>query len=270
MIDVVGFPWCKDTPKSVGLPNLTAKILCRTHNNALSPLDAAAGEAFDALRRASALFSERGAKPRRHWDRIRFEIPKPWLLERWFLKTTLNLCVVSESTAVWRQTGRPLTQPPENLVRLAFGIDPFVKPMGLYSAAAVGEKVYLADSFTFAPLLYGDKESGGQGMMAGLFTFRGFRFLLHLEPHQLPATLEVPGAREPRWNSGGLQYHLQRINWNIGKKSPTTFNCFGTFSRPRLIRALTERGGSREGLSRRESMASATNHLQDGASTRLL
>ncbi len=41
-IDVIGFPWCRHTPKRVGVGSLTAKILCRSHNSALSPLDGAA------------------------------------------------------------------------------------------------------------------------------------------------------------------------------------------------------------------------------------
>ena len=39
---VKGFPWCMDEHKTVGLPSLTANILCRHHNSALSPFDEAA------------------------------------------------------------------------------------------------------------------------------------------------------------------------------------------------------------------------------------
>ncbi|MDQ6768667.1 MAG: hypothetical protein M3Z54_01610 [Gemmatimonadota bacterium] len=212
-IDVVGFPWCKDAPKKVGLGSLTAKILCRTHNNALSPVDSAASAAFETLRKVTeATSTDRKASklPKRP---ARFEIPEPWLLERWFLKTALNLCVVADSKEVWRQTRLPLSQLPEKLVQIAFGLEPFVKPMGLYATAALGENVAVSEGVSFSPLIYGE-----EGMIGALFTFRGFRFVLHLEPLELPAVLEVPGVGVRHWPTGKLLYHHQRYNWAVGRK----------------------------------------------------
>lgn len=211
-IDVVGFHWCKDEPKSVGIASLASGILCKKHNNALSPLDSSAVRAFDSLRRAAKLSNTRGKERLRKWKVQRIEVPDPWLLERWFLKTAINLIVVSPGENVWRQTGSRAVNPPRRLVRVAFGLEPMAQPMGLYAAVSLGEDVPFSDRVEFAPLMY-----GGANIIGGLFVFRGLRFVLHLEGHQLPAVLNVPGSTEQRWATSGLHYHLKRINWKVGR-----------------------------------------------------
>jgi len=53
-IQVIGFRWCKTEPKTVGVANITSKILCTTHNNALSEVDTAGAAAFRELKEAAA------------------------------------------------------------------------------------------------------------------------------------------------------------------------------------------------------------------------
>jgi hypothetical protein len=47
-----GFPWQREQVARVSPDNLTAKILCRRHNSALSPLDTAAKDYFRSLEKA--------------------------------------------------------------------------------------------------------------------------------------------------------------------------------------------------------------------------
>src|SRR5690349_6272998 len=50
-ICIGGFPWMgKDEVKQIGFSGLTANRLCKSHNNALSSLDAAAGRFFRAIK----------------------------------------------------------------------------------------------------------------------------------------------------------------------------------------------------------------------------
>jgi hypothetical protein len=49
-IFVQGLDWCLNEPKEVRIESLTAKILCRNHNSALSELDSEAGRAFSVIR----------------------------------------------------------------------------------------------------------------------------------------------------------------------------------------------------------------------------
>ena len=209
-IDVVGFEWCKDTPKTVSVASLASHILCKKHNNALSPLDQAAADAFGTIRKLSALSSARGKVRQRRWKVRRFEIVDPWLLERWFVKTAINLVAANPSANRWRSTGAPTRQPPYHLVRAAFGLDAIEKPMGLYAAAATGETVAFSDRVEFAPLLY-----DGPQIMAALFVFRGLRFILHLEPQELPNLLHLPSSTQPEWRTSELVYHIQRLNWKM-------------------------------------------------------
>ncbi len=54
-------------------------------------------------------------------------------------------------------------------------------------------------------------------MIAGMFEFRGLRFILHLEEHELPETLLVPNSRQERWTRGSLLYHLKTVHGNVGE-----------------------------------------------------
>jgi hypothetical protein len=55
-ITVKGFPWCLEEQKTIGLSSLTGTMLCKQHNNDLSPLDAATIDAFDILREIEKLY----------------------------------------------------------------------------------------------------------------------------------------------------------------------------------------------------------------------
>src|SRR5688572_9498207 len=92
-IYVVGFEWCKTAPKKVGLSSLTANILCRQHNSDLSPVDEAGGHAFRAMRDSALLVEARRQVPHVPWLLRWFGTDGP-MLERWFLKTAINLLAV--------------------------------------------------------------------------------------------------------------------------------------------------------------------------------
>ncbi len=207
-ISVQGFSWCKESPREVGLNSIATHILCKVHNNALSPLDTSAAMAFDSLREATRLANGRDKLAPRGWVPVTYNIREPHLLERWFLKTCINLAVAQPSQHRWRQTGQPLNVVPQRLVQMAFGEESIVRPFGLYAAASVGDHVHLQDGVVFTPLLY-----GGPDMIAALFEFRGIRFVLHLEEHELPETLALPRSHDERWMSSQLLYRLRVVEW---------------------------------------------------------
>lgn len=210
-VDVLGFPWCRDEAKRVGLGSLTAKILCQYHNSALSPLDQAAKAAFDALRRATVLGNERSRLRPRKWKVRRFEI-LGLQLERWFLKTAINLVFTHPGAMTWFGTGSGADAVPATLVRTAFGLETMAKPMGLYSLGELGEGVHMTDVLHAAPLLV-----GGNDIIGMIFLFRGFRFYLHLHASPMPPVLELPG-QEVRWRTGELLYHLKEMSFRVAKK----------------------------------------------------
>jgi hypothetical protein len=62
--------------KSVGLANLTGKILYTKHNSLLSPLDSAAGHAFGVLRESAILANKRAAKPETRFRVKKFDLKR--------------------------------------------------------------------------------------------------------------------------------------------------------------------------------------------------
>jgi hypothetical protein len=90
-IMVQGLKWCLNEPKRIGLSNFVGKILCKNHHRALCDLDAAL-HAFDVFREAIRLnqVREKLGRPPTRWNVKHMEIDGP-LLERWFLKTLINL-----------------------------------------------------------------------------------------------------------------------------------------------------------------------------------
>jgi hypothetical protein len=212
MVEVVGLPWCRNEPKRIGLSSLTAKILCRSHNSRLSPLDAAAKHAFDAVRQCVGLSNERDKLRPRRWKVRRFEI-MGLLLERWFLKTAINVAVTHPEGMSWGLTGSPADQPPPEIVRMVYGTAEFVPPMGLYAVADPGEDFYSSDVLHSAPLL-----TPQQAIIGVFFVFRGFRFLLHLDPRRLPASIDLPTSLDARWRTGQVLYHPKELSFRVAKK----------------------------------------------------
>jgi hypothetical protein len=198
-IDVVGFPWCKDEPKRVGVASLTAKILCTEHNSRLSPVDSAAIEAFGTLRASAILFDERESFPERRWPIRRFEINGA-MLERWFLKTMINVYFSTPGAFGFAGAEADNGAPSRHLVAAAFGREQLVRPMGLYTAMSVGEEAGFIETIRFAPLLLDDHAIGG------IFDFSKFRFILNITPNPL-RLLTVHGL--PRIQ---LLYHPKKIH----------------------------------------------------------
>jgi hypothetical protein len=208
-VRVQGFPWCKDSPKVVGLSALTAKILCTTHNNALSSVDTAGAEAFSVLREMMRLSNVRKKMKPRIWNTVRYKI-NGRALERWFLKTLINF-----SYDGGYPIGRASTlagRPTEHLVRVAYGLASFEGRAGLYTLVRPGMQFNSDDTVGFSPLIM---NSGC--IECDLFSFRGLRFLLSLEPGGPPQPLS--GVYFEGEDLGHLQlnFHNHEVNENTVK-----------------------------------------------------
>lgn len=211
-IIVSGLPWCKDAPKTVGVNSITARILCRDHNSALSDTDKAAADGFEVLKRAAALNDKRRKQRPRRWKVVRYESDGR-RLERWFLKTLINIVVSQQSKGTsWALSGSVLDQPPEALVRAAFGREALAKPMGLYGVGAVGETIKHVDGVELVTLL----RQSDNALVGGLFIFLGLRFLLYVDSVPVPASLPLPSGQG--WLTSDALYHIGKINGTVGGK----------------------------------------------------
>jgi hypothetical protein len=208
-VRVQGFPWCKESPREIGLSRLTAKILCERHNNALSPVDEAGAEAFSVLREMRRLANVREKLKPRPWNVVRYSIDG-LALERWFLKTLINLCCdrgypIGTGSAI---VGRPA----ERLVRIAYGLGSFERREGLYFVVRSGMQVNSTDTVSFAPLI-----KHGVHIEGGVFAFRGLRFLLFLEPEGPPEPLSELFIDGEDLGHCQLNFHNKKIREKTGK-----------------------------------------------------
>ncbi|MDH5833948.1 hypothetical protein [Luteimonas kalidii] len=159
---------------------LTAKILCKKHNSALSVLDAEAGQLAEHLLHAAA--GNQIGRP---------EIDGA-LIERWVFKTLIN-----GLAAGWSDRRKWL--PHEHIVRFIFGLGQVPHGCGLYSVDGSSEDLPNPQDASVTPLWAGSnpmtkKLLGGQIRINGLRLFAAFhdQVVLHLvgRPESPPRVFE--------------------------------------------------------------------------------
>jgi hypothetical protein len=119
------------------------------------------------------LFHVRSKLKSRRWAIKTFTIDGK-LLDRWFLKTLINLS--HDGPWIIGEGSHPAGLPNDELVKIAFGRATFQEKAGLYTAAHDGEHVTLRQGLSLTPKTIGDN------LLAGLFSLRGCRFFLSLLP----------------------------------------------------------------------------------------
>ncbi len=180
VVRVEGFSWCKGEPKEIGLSSLTSRILCKKHNEELSTIDEGGASAFKAFREMRRVANVREKLKPQVWNVVRYTIDGQ-TLERWFLKTLINISYDGEYPIGGECTrGKPT----EELVRIAYGLSAFSGIAGLYSVVRVGQNINSTDRIGFSPLIKDKRFVAG-----GFFSFRGFTFLLFLLPEGPPTPL---------------------------------------------------------------------------------
>jgi hypothetical protein len=170
---VSGFPFLKGETRTIPGERLVAKMLCKPHNEYLSPTDSAAGHFFQVLSafKQRAIMRARGARKPGGIDM--YDVDGA-LVERWMLKTLINVMFDRDLGADerWR--------PPDLWVRCAFGTSPFPAKCGLYLLEGEGSSQMTKHSaIGILPRTRSDRDDtliGGQFRMADL------QFALSMEP----------------------------------------------------------------------------------------
>ncbi len=109
-------------------------MLCKRHNETLSPTDSEAGKLLRILNRFVTRAEMRSRGSDHNGDVDTYALSGS-LLERWFLKTVINLTF-----------GQPLADgsrwaPQENWVRIIFGLTPFPDDCGLYFGELIARDI---------------------------------------------------------------------------------------------------------------------------------
>lgn len=196
-LTVLGYPWCLKEPKHIGPASLVAKNLCRDHNSMLSNTDSAAATLFRALREQMDTAVPAYDAP---------VVINGLYLERWFLKTGINISLQKASGPTWPYPTSD-ARVPIALARRAFGLDQFESPLGLYWRGYQGEKRMSEDRINLAPQIVHDDSVGGF-----MWNFRGLAFVLWFHPSERLA--ESFGDRTVMAGDPGssLMFRPRRIN----------------------------------------------------------
>jgi hypothetical protein len=187
LLKVSGFDWCDGGIREIPRDRLVRRILCRSHNGRLSPLDRTAvrsARVFDEWLRVENARAVAAGKPKR-WSVAQFEIDGREL-ERWLLKTTIN--ATYDKGKMIGPTAVEAGKPTEELVRIAYGLDSFKDRRGLYILAAQGYTGNNTDRISLIPWGHSEVVNG----MA--INFRGFILMLCLIPEgmDIQQALDMP------------------------------------------------------------------------------
>lgn len=210
IVDVYGVADSNEVVRRIGISSLSAKMLCTYHNAALSTLDSAAAEALNAFREVSRLVKNARSHAPTEQRSIEFEVDGA-LLERWFLKTTINLLYCPPHN---------IKKIPIELVEIVFGIRKYPHETGLCIAGIEGGQYSnFEGDFMFMPLINSRNEAE-----ISLFDFRGWKFALPLTDSPLPAPLPIepdnphkPAEDLARYfTRSKLVFHIKQIEVVIG------------------------------------------------------
>ncbi len=173
LLKVSGFDWCKGIVKEIPRDRLVRRILCKGHNERLSVVDGAAVQAVKVFDECMRLEEARKKMRPRWWNVSSFQI-NGRDLERWLLKTTINLTFNRDQ--MLGPSAKESGKPPEELVQIAFGNESFSDKRGLYVLSAQGYTANNSDRISFVPW--------GQGKFVNgmVVSLRGFLFMLCLIP----------------------------------------------------------------------------------------
>lgn len=149
---ISGLPWCKESPRRLPSRTLSSNILCTRHNNLLSEIDAEGGRAMQIFRDIKHPNHSCNDHPTDKNCCIEYHIDGR-KLERWFLKSTINLANILPGTPGWFETNTLAANPPHGFLEAIFGRTKLSRPFGLFiGSVGIGGTISLSDDVTWRPL----------------------------------------------------------------------------------------------------------------------
>lgn len=181
---ISGVPWLEAGETKVVAPP-TANCLCRKHNSALSPLDAAAQYFFASLR--SYLEHDAG---------MRHALLSGHDLERWLLKTAKALAASRNLMRGGERLSGKFARD-EDILDMLDDSENWPEGAGLYCSMSAGDLTENTSRFQLQPLTneHDDIEALAVNIM-------GFRFVLLLDAHDMT---KYPFLRGAKYRPGRIQ-----------------------------------------------------------------
>jgi hypothetical protein len=147
----------------IGIDGFASKVLCDNHNSVLSPLDAAAGAAFQRIEELTndMVCADKGYKLNS------FQVASGIDIERWMIKVFCGLVAAGK---IQSASGRieQLSSLPHELLEALMGATLLQPPLGLYMHTFVGQIRKSGLSFGTIKLTDGSDQVGGLLLSLGL------------------------------------------------------------------------------------------------------
>lgn len=201
-VKITGLPWIGDREfAKVGKRSVSSKVLCRHHNNALSPLDSAVGR----LVRTFGTFDRNFNSPN----------PRPELalfcgedIERWMLKTICGMAAAKQIARNKQALASPISR---QLLEMLLGAREWPRFWGLYVKIPDG-RIYHSTSFAFQPRTHPETNE----VKAAEFVFHGFQFSLLLGNPKHPEAWGIHRPRTLYFTDGSIEKVIE-VCWTQPK-----------------------------------------------------
>lgn len=138
---VSGFPWLKGEERALGYSSLTSNCLCRGHNSALSPVDAAAAQFFQAIKSCDL---ERTGPGKRY-------LFSGHDIERWMLKTLANMVASKNLMRDGNQIASAF-HPRVDTAGMLQDVQLWPRTTGIYFTMSLNEEIHRDEHFWLEPL----------------------------------------------------------------------------------------------------------------------
>ena len=194
-ITAFGLHWCNDKPIKIGLASAVSKILCTTHNNALSPYDSEASK-------LSAFLNENiRDKPLEHQNIDLNGI----YIEKWALKTLFNLGYIG---GLDQENFTKLIPPPQ-LVSYLYNEETAGEGMGLYFISNSINSEEYSNSISWNAI----RNIANDGKIIGMtFTLNGLRFIINTQPIRAETLIKNMGTiNNVDCSKANIEYHPKII-----------------------------------------------------------
>jgi hypothetical protein len=189
-LSVRGLPFLQGKTITLHKSQFKSNILCRKHNNGLSQVNQSGKDAFEALGNATSV----SPRPKNKIDGT--------LVERWLLKTLINMEVVSNLSF----------RPPLEIVEMALGKRAFSPNAGLFFVGTADTDDLGEERVTYIQAL--DGSASPPTIAGGWFRLRRFRFMLSV------CNLNPETVKEAKWC-----HHPRRFEFKDGNFLAFSWKC---------------------------------------------
>lgn len=197
---IAGLPWiASESSKTVSVESLTAKTLCKRHNNSFSPLDSAASQLFGKIDDFDRKFLNADKL-----DEISIFCGED--VEKWMLKTVCGFVSA-------KQIGTPEKLAKTSInpvwIEILCGKRQWPKNWGLYINVKPGEEIlHTAKTFSFIPILDPENDE----LLAAEILINNISFVLLLDTTDNPDFFGVYRPRTLMFYDGTSKKYIE-LSW---------------------------------------------------------